>query len=137
MQIEIERFQFSDISTIGRLKIDGTFYCYTLENVVRFNEQKIDKKTAIPVGIYSVIVNVSPRFHRELPRVLNVPGYDGILIHRGNFARDTHGCILVGMGFSENKISESAITEIELVNKLKAEKGKIQLKIYNNKVAAG
>jgi hypothetical protein len=55
MQIELERFKYSEKSTIGRLKIDGTFYCYTLENVVRSKGVKLDGKTAIPAGTYSVI----------------------------------------------------------------------------------
>lgn len=57
-------------------------------------------QTAIPTGNYKIIVNLSPKFKRNLPRLIDVPGFDGILIHRGNTDKDTSGCILIG----ENKV---------------------------------
>ena len=63
-------------------------------------KKKVYGKTAIPTGKYIVVVNNSPKFKRNLPRIQNVPGFDGILIHRGNTANDSCGCILVG----ENKV---------------------------------
>lgn len=57
---------------------------------------KVAGKTAIPTGLYEVILNRSPKFRRVLPRLLDVPAFSGILIHPGNWPRDTEGCILTG-----------------------------------------
>lgn len=84
--------------TIGYLSVDGTHFCDTLEDRMRDLEHgpKILGATTIPAGRYKVVVNRPLRFGRDLSSLLNVPGFEGILIHRGNTARDTSGCILVG-----------------------------------------
>lgn len=105
--------------TIGKLYINGKYFCDTLEDVVR--ETKIPNETAIPPGTYKVIVNMSPRFKRLLPRLLNVPGFDGILIHRGNTPSDTSGCILVGENKVKGKVINSTPYEKKLVEILKDE----------------
>jgi hypothetical protein len=103
MQLNLQREESSPKSTPGKLYIDGTFECYTLEDVVReipgrpVSEWKIKKETAIPVGKYRVIITPSPkRKGRLMPLLLNVPGFAGIQIHSGNDAEDTEGCILLG-----------------------------------------
>ena len=114
--------------TIGKLSIDGKPYCDTLEDPNRDtnkngifdgDEKKVAGNTCIPFGKYKVIVNVSPRFGRELPRLLNVPSFDGILIHRGNTAKDTAGCILVGENSVKGKVLNSTIYEVDLTKKIK------------------
>lgn len=114
--------------TIGKLSIDGKPYCDTLEDpnrdtnkngVFDGNEKKVAGNTCIPFGKYKVTVNVSPRFGRELPRLLNVPSFDGILIHRGNTAKDTAGCILVGENSVKGKVLNSTIYEVDLTKKIK------------------
>lgn len=85
---------FTDKSTIGKLFFDNEFQCDTLEDTCR--KEKIHGETAIPSGTYEVIINFSSRFQRPMPRLLKVPGYEGILIHSGNFPTHTNGCILVG-----------------------------------------
>lgn len=88
--------------TGGRLYLNGTFECYTMEDEVRetpgrpVEEWKVKGETAIPRGRYRVIVSKSARFGRDLPEVLNVPGYAGVRIHPGNASANTEGCILVG-----------------------------------------
>lgn len=78
-----------------------TWHCYTLEDVAREVEgQPVEiwkryGETAIPYGVYKVTLGMSQRFGKLLPRILDVPGFDGVLIHGGNTAADTHGCILV------------------------------------------
>lgn len=42
-------------------------------------EGKVMHETAIPEGTYEVIVNVSVRFKRKLPLLLDVPYFTGIL----------------------------------------------------------
>lgn len=107
MKLRLERRFLKSAYTVGRLEMDGTYFCDTLEDRVRdlSREKKVPGETAIPAGTYEVIVNISPRFKRKLPRLLNVPGFEGILIHRGNTAADTAGCILVG----ENKVAGQVI----------------------------
>lgn len=94
MQLDLYREPSNSRCTPGKLFVDGQFYCYTLEDIVR--EIKIDGQTAIPAGRYRVIVNRSNRFKRDMPLLLNVPGFDGIRIHNGNTAEHTEGCILLG-----------------------------------------
>lgn len=80
--------------TLGRLTIDGEPQCYTLEDLER--EVKIHGETAIPVGVYEVIITPSARFKRNLPLLVDVPNFSGVRIHPGNSSADTGGCILVG-----------------------------------------
>lgn len=93
---------------LGRLYLNGAFVCYTLENAAK----------AIPCGMYSVQNSKSPKFKRELPLVwnANVPAKRGIRIHVGNSAKDSSGCVLVGMGrdvhlLGGSKLKESASAE--------------------------
>ena len=95
MILQLRRYAATGKVTLGRLSVDGKHCCYTLEDEVRTGP-KVWGETAIPAGVYEIIINMSPRFKKLLPRLLNVPGFDGILIHKGNTAKDTYGCILVG-----------------------------------------
>lgn len=117
MNLFLQRIAQTPEYTIGRLEINGKFFCHTLEDAVR--EQKIAGKTAIPAGTYQVIVNRSPRFKRDLPLLLDVPDFEGIRIHRGNTAKDTSGCILVGINSKKGMVLESTKYEIELTKILK------------------
>lgn len=117
--------------TIGKLYVDGKYFCDTIEDKVRDlnkngvfdgNEKKVYGETAIPYGSYQVIVNHSPKFKRELPRLLNVPSFDGILIHRGNTASDSAGCIIVGENKVVGKVINSTQYELKLTEMLKREK---------------
>jgi hypothetical protein len=109
MLIELKRVKLTKSATLGQLYIDGVYQCVTLEDVCRFDDPltpeinegvKVWGKTAIPAGVYKIILNVSARFKRVLPRLLDVLGFTGILIHKGNTSDNTHGCILVGMEVS-------------------------------------
>lgn len=130
MKLELKRRFFAEEYTIGTLSIDGVQFCDTLEDKNRDHnkdgdlndpgEEKVYAKTAIPFGTYKVIVNRSPKFKRELPRLLDVPNFEGILIHRGNTAKDSAGCILVGENKVKGQVINSTQYENELVKRLKS-----------------
>lgn len=128
MELLLERKYCKEEYTIGRLYINGVFFSNTLEDTVRdinkngtfdCGEFKIKGHTAIPYGEYEVIVNYSPKFKRELPRLLNVPHFEGILIHRGNSKKDTEGCILPGENREKGKVLNSTKYELELTKLIK------------------
>lgn len=98
MKLQLKRHFLGSTYTIGRLYIDGKYFCDTLEDKYRdlSKEDKVYGETAIPYGTYKVIVNHSPKFKKMLPRLLDVPHSKGILIHGGRNDKDTLGCILVG-----------------------------------------
>ena len=116
--------------TIGKLYVDGAYFCDTIEDKVRDlpREPKVYDETAIPAGTYKVIVNMSPKFKRLLPRLLNVPYFDGILIHRGNTEKDSVGCVIVGENKVVGKVINSTGYEQRLVELLKIEKD-IQIEV--------
>jgi hypothetical protein len=94
MKLKLVRDSSTDDTTIGNLYIENEWFCFTLEDKVR--EKKIYGETAIPTGTYKVVITWSPRFKRQLPLLVDVPGFDGIRIHPGNTHKNTEGCILVG-----------------------------------------
>ena len=128
MKIEVRRIAKKNTYTIGKMYIDGRYFCDTLEDKDRGLSQadsvnsihkiKVPNQTAIPTGTYEVIVNMSPKFGRKLPRLLDVPGFEGILIHRGNTDKDTSGCILIGENKVVGKVLNSTPYETELVKLL-------------------
>lgn len=116
MKLRVERLWKKPAYTVGRLFVDGKLFCNTLEDTVRdlSNEKKVYGKTAIPYGKYKVVYNWSPKFGRNLPRLLNVPAFEGILIHPGNTADDSAGCILVGRNTGVGRLTESRYTSDKL-----------------------
>jgi len=118
MKLELKRLKFGEDYTIGRLSLDGRFLCYTLEDKVRevigepVSNWKVQNQTAIPVGVYPVIITMSARFKVRLPLLMDVPGFSGIRIHTGNSSKDTEGCILVGVkdDNNEGKVLMSRVT---------------------------
>ena len=96
---------FTDKSTIGKL-VFNDLELWTLEDTAR--KVKIYGETCIPAGIYKIEVRQSLRFGKPMPYLLDVPLYEGVMIHPGNFPIDTFGCILVGLGHTViDKIDES------------------------------
>ena len=123
MKLLLERRFKGDAYTVGTLYVNGKRFCDTLEDRVRDlagGEVKVPGETAIPEGVYKVIVNRSPKFGRELPRLLDVPMFEGVLIHRGNTAADSAGCILVGENKEKGKVLNSTPYEERLVALCKA-----------------
>lgn len=120
MKLKLHRIFFGDY-TIGKLYINEKYFCETLEDKVRDlgKEPKVFGQTAIPFGSYQIQVSRSPKFGRDLPRLLNVPHFEGILIHRGNTNKDTNGCILLGENKIKGMVINSTGYEIKLVEILK------------------
>lgn len=139
MELLLKRIAKRNTYTIGKLYIDGVPFCDTLEDTSRglcqnmsldeIKRLKIVGKTAIPTGTYPVTLAIqSPRFSKKkqyafckgyLPRLLNVKGYEGVLIHIGNTDKDTEGCILVGENKKVGMVLNSTATFTKLYNILK------------------
>lgn len=96
LQLKLVRDIFKPDRTLGNFFADDKFICYTLEDQVRVEGEKVHGKTAIPVGIYKVKLTFSKKFQKVLPEILDVPGFKGVRIHGGNRPEDTLGCPLVG-----------------------------------------
>lgn len=120
LTIEIFRRQYADTYTEGDLYIRRTedsnlsWFCTTLEPTWRDISNpaaKVSGRTCIPAGKYQAQYSWSTRFRRKLPRILNVPTFDGILIHAGNDAlKDSKGCVLVGIKYRDGYIVNSRFT---------------------------
>lgn len=134
MKLTLKRIALRDTYTIGKLYLNDTYFCDTLEDKVRDNnkdgdlndvgEGKVYGKTAIPYGKYEITMKVqSPKYSQRasyawckgyLPRLLKVPHFEGILIHSGNDATHSAGCILVG----ENKVKGQVINSMATIKRL-------------------
>jgi len=135
MELLLKRTYNNDKYCIGHLYVDGMYLSDTLEDTSRglnskmplkeILKRKIKGLTAIPTGVYGVLMNViSPKYSKKkfflnlckgrMPRLSNVPGYEGVLIHTGNSAKDTDGCILVGY----NKVKGGLVNSTEAFIKL-------------------
>jgi hypothetical protein len=132
MKLELKRVALRDTYTIGKLYIDGVYFCDTLEDHVRdmnkdgdlndSGETKVFGETAVPYGKFKVIMNMSNRFKRVMPLILDVPHFAGIRIHSGSKAEHSHGCILVGINDIKGRLSQSKKYETELYIKLSTAK---------------
>lgn len=136
MKLTLNRIAKRKDYTIGRLYIDGVYFCDTLEDTVRDlgskGEGKKAGRTAIGAGIYDVVVNMSPKFRRLLPRLLNVPFFSGILIHSGTNHTHTSGCILVGRNtivgaLTSSRPTSDALTSILIEAQNRGEKITIEI----------
>lgn len=122
----------AEANNIGDFYINNNWFCYSLEDEIRF--EKAYGKTAIPDGEYEIILNVSNRFKRLMPLLLNVPNFSGVRIHGGNTAENSHGCPLIAFNTDKKKIWGSAEKKLTAYLKDWTEKnpdGKIYLTIKN------
>lgn len=136
MKLLLKRIAKRDTYTIGKLYIDDKYFADTLEDPDRgltnsMSREQIAKikvygETAIPIGTYNIDMNtVSAKFKNrswaspykgKIPRLQNVPGYEGVLIHPGTTSKDTLGCILVGKNTSKGMITQSQATFHQLMS---------------------
>ena len=130
MKLTIDRKYKKPDYTIGKLYINGQYFCDTLEDKDRGLTQDMDEntifdikvygKTAIPTGTYTLSWSYSPKFKKYLLAVNNVPGFSGIRLHAGNTADDSLGCILVGKNKQVGKVLNSRATLMQLNEIVKA-----------------
>lgn len=118
MELFLRRSDLTERATVGTLYLDETLECFTLEDAVRTDGQKVPGKTAIPAGRYELDIAYSVRFATMLPILKNVPGFSGIRIHAGNTAQDTEGCILVGLTRGIDSVWNSRLALDRLIKKL-------------------
>lgn len=118
MELTLKRTALNPEFTLGELSIDGAFFCYTVEDTVR-SGAKVPGKTAIAFGRYKLIVNMSNRFKKLMPLLIDVPNFEGIRIHSGNNASHSEGCIIVGMARTQDGVGMSRIAFTKLMDKLK------------------
>ena len=149
MKLTLKRIAKRNTYTIGRLYVDGVYECDTIEDKDRgltkemslpdIQNAKVYGQTAIPTGTYRVQMGVkSPKYSKRaafawcggyLPRLQDVPGWSGVLIHSGNRAEDTLGCIIVGRNTQVGMVTESMATLKTLYKKLAAAKDGITITI--------
>ena len=139
MKLMTDRAWKKDTYTIGRFFVDGERFYETLEDKDRglkqsdhpdyIRSKKVPGETAIPSGTYEVRIDiVSPKYKAvkwyddlcggKMPRIMNVPGYDGILIHPLTSALETRGCVGVGRNTVKGKLTSSRETFKALYKKM-------------------
>ncbi len=135
---------------IGHLYVDGVYVCDTIEDVDRGLRQdmplaeikriKVKNETAIPRGKYRVLMNrVSPKFSAKayymgfckgkVPYLVGVPGFEGILIHKGVNQNSSSGCIIVGMNTVVGKVTQSQACFEKLYRMLQGANDEIWIEI--------
>ena len=128
MKFELKRIYNCSKYCIGHIYVDGQYCCDSIEDTDRMLDQsmsekdilkvKVKSQTAIPTGTYNVLMNVvSPKFSLKqyymdickgrVPRLDNVPGYSGILIHCGTNENSSAGCLIVGYNKVKGKVLNS------------------------------
>jgi len=139
MRLTLIRIANRPTYCIGKLYIDGVYYCDVIEDTDRglddkMTEEEILKKkvkgeTAIPTGIYHVYLTYSPKYKKQMPLIDGVKGYSGIRIHSGNTSKDTEGCLIVGKNKEVGKVLESRKTYNALFKQLVSTKERIIIDI--------
>jgi len=140
MQILVDRYLSSNEATLSRIYINGEFECFGLED--EFREQKVRGETRIPAGAYKVAMRTEGGFHTRYSKdrrfrdihtgmlwIRDVPNFEYILIHVGNFEKDTDGCLLVGATRDEERMcvyrSSEAYRKFYLKVRSAAERGQL------------
>ena len=120
MKIKLIRKYRKETYTIGKLYVDGVYFCDTIEDkdrglddsmtVREILNKKVKGETAIPTGHYNIEITYSPQYKRMMPLLIGVKGYSGIRIHSGNTSKDTLGCLIVGKNTQVGMVTESRKT---------------------------
>ena len=128
MKLELIRIANRPTYCIGKLYIDGVWFCDTIEDTDRglddsmsvdeILKKKIKGETAIPTGVYKIEITYSPKYKRMMPLLIGVKGYSGVRIHSGNTSKDTEGCLLVGRNTKVGMVTDSRNTYQRLFARL-------------------
>lgn len=130
MKLKLIRSYLGPKYTIGHLYVNGQYFCDVIEDPDRgltstmskeeIAKRKIKHETAIPYGKYTITMKVvSPKYSTKdkykftngrIPRLLSVPGFEGILIHPGTTQEDSSGCLIVGLNKQVGKVIDSFVT---------------------------
>ena len=136
MKLKLVRSYLGPKYTIGHLYVNGAYFCDVIEDQDRglnskmskeeIAKKKVKHETAIPYGKYTITMKVvSPKYSTKdkykftggrMPRLLSVPGFDGILIHPGTTQADSSGCLIVGLNKQVGKVIDSFVTFQKLWN---------------------
>lgn len=118
MKLEVLRYSDNGESTLGILKVNGKFFCYTLED--EYRDVKVKHETRIPEGKYDITLRNEggltrkyaaryPGIHKGMIWVRNVPNFQYIYIHAGNTDDHTSGCLLVGNNINNNTLKDGFV----------------------------
>lgn len=128
MKVNVVRRYNNSKYCIGDLYVDGVWISNTIEDTDRglddsmsvndIRKKKVYAKTAIPTGTYDLTIDIiSPKFYQKpyyksfcngyVPRVLNVKGFDGILIHKGVNQNSSAGCLIVGYNTIKGQVTNT------------------------------
>ena len=128
MKLELVRIANRPTYCIGKLYIDGVWFCDTIEDTDRgldnsmsvdeILKKKIKGETAIPTGVYKIEITYSPKYKRMMPLLIGVKGYSGVRFHSGNTSKDTEGCLLVGKNTKVGMVTDSRNTYQRLFARL-------------------
>lgn len=135
MEVKVKRIARKQLYTIGKLYVNDEYICDTIEDTDRsltnkmtsaqVLKKKVKDKTAIPTGTYQLTLKIqSPKYSKKayfkkycnamMPRILNIPGFEGVLIHTGNTQLDSAGCLIVGY----NKVVGKVVDSVKAFEKL-------------------
>lgn len=156
LELVVKRIATNPDYTIGELYANGKKLCNTMEAPDRglyqsmpltdLKESKVDGKTAIPYGTYLVTLNhKSPKFSKDdyykdfcdgyVPRLLRVPGFEGILILRGNKKDEAKGSLIIGENTTPGGLANSKLHWEKLMNEYllpaKEEKTPVLITIFS------
>lgn len=132
MNLKLVRIALKENYTIGKLYVDGVYFCDTIEDkdrglddsmtVREILNKKVKGETAIPTGHYDIEITYSPKYKRMMPLLIGVKGFSGIRIHSGNTSKDTEGCLLVGKNTKVGMVTESRNTYQRLFAMMQGQK---------------
>lgn len=130
MELSLHRKWLTELTSISELLVNGKPFSnpiYVLEDTDRglhssmrlsqIKAVKIAGRTAIPTGRYQILLTWSPKYKKNVYQVMNVPGYEGIRIHSGNYHQDTEGCLLPGLSKARDFVgnSKAAVQVLESI----------------------